>query len=1004
MLVLSRNAWIIAARVACLRHAVLAIALFLSAMSLTGRCLAVETTPASEDGVIGSQTLQSIEEVLALSKEEITKKPKFEIEATVYHFDEHWEIGFLEQDGHFFSCDKIRTKLSPGTVVRARGIVRSGALKNTADMVFVEPIGEKELAAPTPIRLSDTQLGERDCEWISIEAKVMAIRIADGRTFFRCRQGDRPFGLTFPGEITPEEALAYLDSTVGVDGCLACETGVDGKASGYLVMCSRDHVQIIEPSSEPVELEPIRKVADLWNDPDEINYHVRGHITWIGSAGIAVETEESGTWLHNNVGLKLQYGSKIEAFGRRDPETAMLKLGVVVVDNEWDDLAPVEEIGIEQLYVSRPESRRIKIRGEIDSTGWHNKEIFEFTLANRGRTFQAWLKADADTIYSMDLRTAKSLALTGVVTFKTDDENVDFRMFVSWPEDVTVIERKAIWTTQSVAIIAGTGVALLGLCLLWGSRLKSKVTEGNRNLKKVAAELNHAYESVREGILILGTNGKVKYANQRASEILGTEIAIGMSAEAVLGNLTSKVAQDDFAEEWRNLNASRTDAKELELSLSTEGSYRLVEVFTSPVKDNDEKFINRLWTFRDVTEKEELHQSLVHLQKQEAIGRLASGFAHDFNNLLMGIVGNLGVAAADRNSKVEDVHDSLETAIDAAERAASLVSQILIFSRKSRLEMKSCDINAILDRMDKLMRPALGNGIDIEFQLANDLPSVDGDANQLEQVFLNMCLNARDAIRNTGRITIRTLLKSNVVRDVDGDQTGRDYCVVVIRDNGSGIPAEVQNRVFEPFFTTKVESGTGLGLAMSDGIVDQHGGWIEFDSTVNVGTEFRIFLPTAEAPKSSLAVTPTPRPSISLHGTSGLVVDDEEIVRKALAAILTHEGVEVTTANNGLQAMRLLNQSRVDRPNSARCPFDFILLDWSMPVMDGKDALKQIKALYPEVPTIICSGYTFDCEEVTRQIGAKPDAVLQKPHRPDRIAELIRSVISGAKKQDRAAS
>ena len=942
--------------------------------------LLASTTSSAESPI------ESILELLELSRDRAETNPAFDIEATVFGYDAYQQVAFLGQNGHFFSCGNATVEVSPGTVIRATGFLRPGALKHAGELRSMEVLSVGELPDAVPVRLEQLKLGDHDCEWVSVNATLVGARISYGQPILICRQGTVRFTVSTSRLLTTDDAVALVGCDVNATGNLACSIGEDGYASGFDLFCAREQIKVTKAASNPLDAGfLIKTVEEVWTSFDD-QFRIYGQITWRDDAnGFVVETEDGGTWIHNDFAIPLHLGGMVEVFGRRDPETRKLYAHVI----REQGLEPVEqppEMDVRKLYSGTFESTRVRVRGRFRSGEWTEPGLYVLHLVSGKTLFDAWLPANEQQIQSLDLSSASEISVAGVATFHPQTEKMDFRILANSTEDMVVIGRRPLWANRNVIAAACSGLIAVGGLLVWSAFLRARVNEGERSIREITAELHHACDSVRESMIVFDRDDRLTFANRQATATLGIDLETGMSSSDVLRQLEAASANgvQEFSSRWRSVNGHADAVCETELELVGDNdSTKLLEVFSSPMTDEAGRRSNRLWTFLDVTERNQLQQKITHMQKQEAVGRLASGIAHDFNNLLQGIVGNINVAMLDPSSRIREVGEPLQTAIEASERAASLVQRILSFSRKSKLELRSCDVNHILRRMEKLLKPTLGPQIRIEFDLDDQLPPVRADSTQLEQVFLNICVNARDAICGNsdlehctnGLISVRTYCE---------DQ----HCVVAITDDGPGMSKETQQRVFEPFFTTRQGEGTGLGLAMCEGIVLQHGGRIDLKTALGEGTEFTIFLQPSEADLDPLDVTPV---SVQFDGMTGLVVDDEDFVRSSLSAILVSKGVQVETACNGEEALAKLAALRVEACSGN--PVDFVLLDWSMPVMGGEETLRALKSLYPDLPTIVCSGYVFDCEQVTRKSGVRPDAFVQKPFHSERITAVLGKVL-----------
>ncbi len=384
---------------------------------------------------------------------------------------------------------------------------------------------------------------------------------------------------------------------------------------------------------------------------------------------------------------------------------------------------------------------------------------------------------------------------------------------------------------------------------------------------------------------------------------------------------------------------------------------------------------------RAAQERIELERRVLEHQKLESLGLLAGGIAHDFNNLLTVILAGTALARLAVGSSEKAVTE-LDAVVGAAERARDLTRQLLAMSRSQTLELRPIDLNDRLKQLLALLQRVLSETITLELIEGVRLPLVEGDASQLDQVFMNLCINAREAMPNGGKITIETeqvLLDADFVAAHPWATSGR-YVMVTVTDTGTGMPREVVDRVFEPFFTTKKErGGTGLGLAVAYGVVRQHRGLLHCYSEPGVGTVFKIYLPSYVRPVADI--------SNKIEGAAPrgyekiLLGEDDPAVRGVTLRILESAGYSVTAVENGMEACQA----------AARSPYDLVLLDVIMPEMSCRDALKGIKAELPNARYILASGYTAELKvDDLLQDGT---ILLEKPYDPGQLLRVIRRVL-----------
>jgi PAS domain S-box-containing protein len=419
-----------------------------------------------------------------------------------------------------------------------------------------------------------------------------------------------------------------------------------------------------------------------------------------------------------------------------------------------------------------------------------------------------------------------------------------------------------------------------------------------------------------------------------------------------------------------------------------DGRLRTVRVVKTPVKDENGRTVGVLGIFWDVTEQRELEAQLRQAQKMEAVGQLAGGVAHDFNNLLTAILGNVALILA-HLPPGDPNRGWAAQAERAALRAATLTGQMLGFARQMVLRPEPLNLNQIIEEVVALLRSGLDPRIRLEVRRAEDLGLVHADAGSMNQVLMNLCLNARDAMPEGGRLTVET---ANAV--VDEDYARRhlparagEFVRLRVADTGEGIPPEVLPRIFEPFFTTKGPGkGTGLGLAMVFGIVQQHHGWIDCASEVGQGTRFDVYLPRYRG-----AVPAPERPAAAPAGGSEtiLLVDDESLLRVLGQTTLRRYGYDVLVAEDGPQALEVYRRERRR--------VQLIVLDLTMPRMSGLDTLRRLRQLDPTVPVLLASGHA--AEQVLQTEREHVLGFLAKPYRPEDLAQAVRTALDRARQQ-----
>jgi len=427
-----------------------------------------------------------------------------------------------------------------------------------------------------------------------------------------------------------------------------------------------------------------------------------------------------------------------------------------------------------------------------------------------------------------------------------------------------------------------------------------------------------------------------------------------------------------------------------------DGDVRWLHGSAVPEKQSDGAI---LWHgyINDVTQRKEAEQAksmleaqLRQSQKVESIGKLAGGVAHDFNNLLTSMMGFIELATMDLPEGARAA-EYLTGALDSARRGAALTQQLLAFARKKIVRPEIVDLNDILTRMAGMIRRLVGEHIEVVLSPSAGVAMVKIDVGSLEQVIMNLVVNARDAIRGPGRISLQTetrILDESYCK-THVDTTPGEYVVLSVIDNGAGMTPEVRARVFEPFFTTKpTGEGTGLGLAMCDGIIKQAGGTISVDSQPAKGATFRVYLPRAagagSAAATKTAVAPTVRPS-AFGSETVLLVEDEETILRVGRELLTSLGYRVLTAPDGVRALEVVA--------SHRGRIHLLITDVVMPKMGGFELATKLAEQQPGMRVLYSSGYT-ETAIVEQGVLAEGINFLQKPYSPSTLARRVREALS----------
>jgi PAS domain S-box-containing protein len=499
-------------------------------------------------------------------------------------------------------------------------------------------------------------------------------------------------------------------------------------------------------------------------------------------------------------------------------------------------------------------------------------------------------------------------------------------------------------------------------------------------------------ETASDGIVTIDGAGAILFANPAAARIFGyaTGQLTGSSLtvlmpEQLRARYESEIARyletggRHFNSRTIRLSGQHRDGYEIPLEISF-GEYQ---------RGNKHVFVGAI---RDITESKRLDDSLRQSAKLESLGVLAGGIAHDFNNLLTGILGNVSLAI-EMVSDLNPVKPHLQDAIEASEKAANLTKQMLAYAGKGRFLIEPIDISVLVRETSALIRSSIPKHVTLRLDLQENLPLVEADVTQLQQLIMNLVINGAEAIPEHRQGTVLVITRS---QEVDAqylatlaggaaDLGPGNYVVVSVQDNGAGMDENTLSKIFDPFFTTKF-TGRGLGLAAAAGIVRGHKGALKVFSTPGRGTTFRVLLPISAAGQNK-PVAPVAHSEFSGHGMV-LVVDDEPIVRKMATHSLERYGYSVVTAEDGREGL--------ERFRKLHSQLKIVILDLTMPVMSGEEALQKMRLIDARLPVLLSSGYD-EVEAIRRFAGKGLAGFLQKPYTAAALAEKIQTILRKAR-------
>jgi PAS domain S-box-containing protein len=503
------------------------------------------------------------------------------------------------------------------------------------------------------------------------------------------------------------------------------------------------------------------------------------------------------------------------------------------------------------------------------------------------------------------------------------------------------------------------------------------IKEKTERLMESEKKIRNFFERTEHALFILDRDYNILETNKRFDELFGVVKRLcDLLDEKEMRRCVDIVNKEDLVHSEENVIDKNGNKLTIMLSLYAE-------------RDSMNNISGYDGYIIDITERKRFQEQLIQSQKMETVGLLAGGIAHDFNNLLQGILGYASLLKMNLSEK-DPNYKPINIIEESAIKASDLTKQLLGFARGGKYVTQTININRAVENVFNIINRTFDKKIKIDLELTDNLWYIIADQSQIEQVILNMCINAKDAMPEGGELTIKTLNYEYKKEELSplspfNAKEGK-YVALAIKDTGIGIPKEFLNRIFEPFFTTKqIGKGTGMGLAMAYGIIKNHNGFITVDSEINKGSTFTIYLPATNYDvkitdiKDNKDDIPPLSSPLYRKGTV-LLVDDEEIVRDVGSELLKNLGYEVLEACNGIEAIEIFKEKKGE--------ISFVILDMVMPELSGKDTFYRLKELEPEVKVFISSGYSIDsiAQEIIHS-GAK--GFIQKPYSLFELSKVL---------------
>ncbi len=482
-----------------------------------------------------------------------------------------------------------------------------------------------------------------------------------------------------------------------------------------------------------------------------------------------------------------------------------------------------------------------------------------------------------------------------------------------------------------------------------------RLRKAEEQVRNTAAEWTTALNALNDGVALLDREGKTVRASERYKALAS---AHQLDCDSLFKNL-------------QNTRKRQTHEQ-------SDGEAVLL-LHLDPVLNGEGLLTGAVCTVSDITDRKRFEERLQHAQKLESIGVLAGGIAHDFNNLLTGILGNASLLL-DELTPGSTSFEMAEEIVRASESAADLTRQMLAYAGKGRFVMQLVNLSRQIGGNRAFLSRMIPPTVQLELNLSEDLPALEADATQLQQIVMNLVINAAESYGERGKGQVMVTTQHQTVEPGDSEIQPGDYVMLCVQDFGSGMTPEVRARIFDPFFTTKF-AGRGLGLSAVHGILRAHHGYLKLDTAPGQGTTFRLYLPAAA---QTMSQVDAPVPAVpDLSGGLVLVIDDEATVRTFADAALTRLGFQVLLAENGQAGLEIVNREKERLAG--------VVLDLAMPVMDGEEALERIREIAPKLPVLVSTGFNMSAEyERLSQKGAT--GFLPKPFTVSQLSQALRHI------------
>ena len=976
-------------------------------LALLGLLLSVSISLARSDENPGRDSkpllLTGIEQLREITRQQAARNPEVCFHAVVTYYDPSNADLFVQDAtaGTWVDVENIpNLGLKAGDWVELRGIGEWPDFAPQVGKPRVRVLGRAPLPGAVMVSFSQLNMTAYNSRRVQVEGTVLDATKQGEQMRLTLEVGGGTINVPIASARGPIPAN-LVDAKVHIQGvCGASNNKKNQLIAVRVCLPSLADLKVIEEGPSDPFAGPIHSISSILcyvPKKESGRVKVRGVVTYRQAGrGLFIQDGDDGLFVESRQRTPLAVGDSVEVAGFPSVSEGLSPVLKHAVFRSLGSGAPIAPPLVKPLQVLQGEhdSELLRIEGRLLSVvDVHGERLLtldaDSSIFEAGLRFQAQNPGPPPDIGSL-------VELTGVCSILPNEQGdpVGFRITLRSAQDIAVLSTPSWWTTTLLLRMTGIWAALVLGGTLWVASLKRQVAEKTDNIRdslqreaSARERYQELFENANDMVFTCDLEGHFSSLNKAGRRMTGCDLP------EVLQLSFSQILAPPFEAQARQIlqEASEEGQRTYEVEILTKDNGRLRVDLGTRLIQRGGRPPEVLGIGRDITRHRRLEEQLRQAQKMEAAGRLAGGVAHDFNNLLT-VISGFGQLILGRLDPADPKHPQMEQLLKAADRGAALTRQLLAFSRQQVLQPQVLDLNATLANVHGMLRSLIGEDIELVIKPGPGLGKVKADPGEIDQVILNLAVNARDAMPSGGKLSLET---ENVSLDevhISGDYFFRPghYVLLSVSDTGCGMDADIQKHIFEPFFTTKEQGkGTGLGLATVHGIVHQSGGYIHVYSELGSGSVFKIYLPRVD----QVAEQAKAHPADEHHARGSetiLLVEDEAMVRELTLEVLKESGYTVIAAERPDDALKICEQNQGT--------IDLLLTDVVMPGMSGLELAERLKPVRPKMKVLYVSGYTADA--VARRGMSDPKtAFLQKPFAPGALVRKVREVleVSGEK-------